>query len=229
MIMGLNKIRETFDRRPLLTSTTIGGAVGLAAAASVYALEHPVEAIPFLAANIATLGGGLRFVWSSKALHAKAKYAGIFVAGAITGYGSVGTLATEQFVNSSVCVPFNTETQKVLNQYPNVLSDEGLKQTLQDTLKSEIDAAYDKAIDSTVPQQKNNGEVLYGGANLPTSYIPFKSDQSNHTQICGSYMRDKFTTATLDQAQIVGKVQANFKEIVDTNIATSAKINLNLR
>lgn len=227
--MGLKKIRESFDRRPLLTSTTIGGAVGLAAAASVYALEHIESAIPlFYAANLATLGGGLGFLWSSKASHAKAKLAGIFVAGAMAGYGSVGTLATEQFVNSSVCVPFNTETQKVLNQYPNVLSDEGLKQTLQDTLKSEIDTAYTKTIDSAVPQT-NNDESLYGGANLPISYIPFKSDQSNHTQICESPIRDKFKTATIDQAETVGKVQANFKEIVDTYIATSAKINLNLR
>ena len=120
--MGLNKIRKSFDRRPLLTSTTIGGAVGLAAAASIYALEHFEDAIPlFYAANIATLGAGVGLNFSSKASHARAKFAGIFVAGAIAGYGMVGTMATEQFVNSSVCVPFNTETQKVLNQYPNVL------------------------------------------------------------------------------------------------------------
>ena len=206
----------------LLSSTSIGGSVGLVAgiatAASIYHIGvGPTALVPPLLGCAAILGGVCLISYNGK------KYNDNFgtptlLAGAVALLGSIGNMHTKTEVNSSVCIPFNTETQVILDQYPNLWPNDSLENAFKKIITTEIDAAYRTSI-HPLAIRPNESEFENGGAVLTTSYMPFKDIQSKETQICDTNIRHKFMTANLDRDKVVSNIQGTFQKMLNIHVS----------
>jgi hypothetical protein len=211
--MPFAEIRDIFDRRPLLTSTMIGGAVGLAAASSIYAVGNfEFVIIPYFL-------GGISALFGISAASSKDKVTGVGIAtGGITALlASFAFGSTQANVNESVCVPFNSKTLIILNEYPNLSSDDNLQAAFKEAVTEEITQAYVQGQHplAEIPSEDN---IEYGGAILPYTIMPLSGLQTSDTQICVAGMRDKFTDAMVDQTEVVHKIQARFLDTVTARV-----------